>query len=104
MGNGCPHHWRFNARIHRQLPNATTVNCLLVPCDCLQRFRHLVSRLFERSNFNAVKAVHGIWLSATQAILSAAMVHGIAGGHINYHHYHDYRRFVCEKQELQIQT
>lgn len=104
MGDGCPYHWRLNARVHRQLSNAPAVHRILIPCDCLQRFRHLVSRLFERSHFDTVKTVHGIRLSAAQAILSATMVHGFPGGHINYHHHHDHLRFVREEQELQIQT
>lgn len=100
MGNGCPHHWRLHARIYRQLSNTVAIHRVLIPCDCLQRFRHLVSRLFKRPDFDTIKIVHGIRIFAAQTILSAAMVHGLSGGHINYHHYHDHCRFVCEKQKL----
>lgn len=97
MGNGCSYNWWFHARIHRQLSNATAINRVLIPSDCLQRFRHLVSRLLKRSDFDAIKTVHGIRLFAAQAILPTAMVYGFTGGHINHHHHHDYCRSVCEE-------
>lgn len=104
MGDCGTYNGGANARVHRFISNIAAVHGLFVPCDVLQYLRHFMSSLLKRSDPNTVQTLFGIRIFAAQTVLSPAMVHGIAGRHIDHHHHNDCVGALCEKQKLQIQT
>lgn len=100
MGDSDPNDQWTNAGVHCELPELTAIDCLHLPCDCVQQIRNQLPDLLQGCHPDSFKTVLGVWISAAQALLPSDMVHGRFGSHFNCYYYYGHCSAVREEQEL----